>query len=131
MSRKAEIRLNIDLDAENVPTRIEWDATEAPDAGPKVSQSFLLSLWDSDRREAAAIDLWTRDMTIEDMNLFYFQMFHRMADSYMRATKNADVANLIHAFSDDFGHALGLLARDDLHNDEPRQVMAEQDGTGS
>jgi gliding motility-associated protein GldC len=79
---------------------------------------MLLSLWDSDNRTAAAIDLWTKEMTVEDMNLFYYQVFHRLADSYLRATKNTDVAKLIHAFGDDFGHALGLLDQDDPKQNE-------------
>lgn len=119
MSRTAEIKLNVDLDGDNLPTRIEWEASEAGKDGPQSSQSMLLSLWDSDNRTAAAIDLWTKEMTVEDMNLFYYQVFHRLADSYLRATKNTDVAKLIHAFGDDFGHALGLLEQSDPKQDEP------------
>jgi len=42
------------------------------------------------------------------MNLHFYQVFHKMADTYMRATKNTEVANLIHKFGDGFGDALGL-----------------------
>jgi hypothetical protein len=42
------------------------------------------------------------------MNLHFYQMFHKMADTYLRATENSDIAKLIHEFGDDFGERLRL-----------------------
>ena len=108
MSRTAEIKVTVDLDGDNLPTRIEWQATEAQSDGPVPCQSVRLSLWDSENKTTAAIDLWTKDTSIDDMNLHFYQVFHKMADTYLRATKNADVAKLIHEFGDGFGKTLGL-----------------------
>jgi gliding motility-associated protein GldC len=108
MSRTAEIRVSVDLDGDNLPTRIEWQATESKDDKPIQCQSVMLSLWDSEKKASAAIDLWTKDTTIDDMNLHFYQMFHKMADTYLRATKNPEVADLIHEFGDGFGETLGL-----------------------
>ena len=110
-SRTTEIKLTVDLDGENLPTRIEWQATEGQENGPASCQSMMLSLWDSENKTTAAIDLWTKDTTVEDMNLYFYQVFHKMADTYLRATKNADVANSIHEFGDGFGETLGLISR--------------------
>ena len=107
-SRTAEIRLTVDLDADNVATRIEWQAAEAPGGGVATCQSMMLSLWDSEKKATAAIDLWTRDMTIDDMNFFFYQVLHKMADTYLRATKNAPMAESIHEFGNKFGDTLGL-----------------------
>jgi gliding motility-associated protein GldC len=108
MSRTAEIKVTIDLDGNNLPTRIEWQASESLEDGPVSCQSMMLSLWDGDNKTTAAIDLWTKDTTIDDMNLHFYQLFHKMADTYLRATKNSDVAELIHEFGDGFGKTLGL-----------------------
>lgn len=108
MSRTAEITLKVDLDGDNLPTRIEWQATEAKSDGPVPCQSMMLSLWDSEHKTTAAIDLWVKDATIDDMNLHFYQTFHKMADTYLRATKNSEVAKLIHAFGDGFGDKLGI-----------------------
>lgn len=108
MSRTAEIRLTIDLDGDNLPTRIVWNATESPDGGPSEAQSMMLSLWDAEKQTTAAIDLWTKDTTIDDMNQHFFQVIHKMADTYRRATSNSDVADMIKNFGDGFGDALGL-----------------------
>ena len=106
--RTAEIRLTVDLDADNVATRIQWEAAEAPGGGPAACQSMMLALWDSGRKTTAAIDLWTRDMTIDDMNVFFYQVLHKMADTYLRATRNAPMAQSIREFGDEFGDACGL-----------------------
>jgi gliding motility-associated protein GldC len=106
--RTAEIKLRIDLDGENLPTRIEWEASEGQGPGPAHCQAMMLALWDSEKQTTAAIDLWTRDMTVAEMSLHFYQVFHKMADSYRRATKNADAAKLIQEFGERFGETLGL-----------------------
>jgi gliding motility-associated protein GldC len=110
-SRTAEIRMAVDLDAENLATRIVWQASEAPGAGVAKCDSMMLSLWDSEKKSTAAIDLWTREMTVEDMNCFVYQVLHKMADTYLRATKNAALAQSIHEFGDKFGQACGFTIR--------------------
>lgn len=107
-ARTAEIKLTVDLDGDDLPTQIEWQASESGDAGPRQCQSMMLTLWDANEQTTAAIDLWTRDMTVAEMNLHYYQAFHKMADSYLRSTNNAEVARLIREFGDGFGETLGL-----------------------
>lgn len=109
MSRTAEIKLTVDLDDENLPTRIQWQASEGQQGGPASCQSMMVSFWDSESKTTAAIDLWTKDTTVDDMNLYFYQAIHKMADTYLRATKNADIANSIHEFGDGFGKDLGLV----------------------
>lgn len=108
MSRTAEIKVTVDLDGNNLPTRIEWSATDAESDVPVECQSLMLSVWDSASRSSAAIDLWTAETTVDDMNLHFFQMFHKLADTYRRATHNDDVARRIQEFGDGFGKAMGL-----------------------
>ena len=108
MSRTAEIKVLIDLDDDNVPTQIEWQASEAKEDGFVSCQTVMLSLWDSDNNTTASIDLWTKEITIDDMNLHFYQMLRKMADTYLRATNNPDMAKEIHSFADEFGSTLGL-----------------------
>ena len=108
MSRTAEIKVTVDLDDDNLPTAIEWEASESERGGPAECQSFMMSVWDSEAKTTAAIDLWTKETTIDDMNLHFYQLFHKMADTYLRATKNHDIAELIHDFGNGFADKLGL-----------------------
>ncbi len=111
LSRTAEIKLTVDLDGDGLPTRIEWQATEGQENGPASCQAMMVSFWDSQNKTTAAIDLWTKDTTIDDMNLYFYQVIHKMADTYLRATKNAEVADSIHEFGERFGETLGLTSR--------------------
>jgi gliding motility-associated protein GldC len=97
--RTAQIRLKVDLDAQNVATSIEWQADDA--AGPSACQSMMLAVWDRRTRTTAAIDLWTRDMTIDDMNSFLYQVLYKMADTCLRATKNEAAAQSIRKLADE------------------------------
>ncbi len=110
MSRTAEIRVTVDLDKDNVPTAIAWEASEAQSAGPTRCQSMMLSLWDAERKTMAAIDLWAKDTTVDDMNLYFYQALHQMADTYLRATRNRELAKLIHEFGEGFGASVGLAS---------------------
>lgn len=107
-ARTAEIKLTVELDADSLPERIEWEASEADHEGPKPCQAMMLSVWDGENRTTAAIDLWTKDTSVADMNVYFHQVLHRMADTYLRATKDAEVARLIHEFGDKFADAVGL-----------------------
>lgn len=101
-SRTAEIKVTVDLDANDVARRIVWQATEAASAQAPRCEALLLSLWDREQRTTAAIDLWTPEMTIEEMSAFVHQVLHRLADTYQRATKRTAAAQSIHEFADAF-----------------------------
>ena len=134
MSRTAEIKLTVELDDDNVPTAIAWQATEAQSQGPMPCQSMMLSLWDAERKTMAAIDLWAKDTSVDDMNLYFYQAFHQMAATYERATRNGELAQLIHEFGERFGGSVGL-ANNGAANGQSRKLvnlvaMAEQRGNG-
>ncbi|MCH2578636.1 MAG: hypothetical protein MK003_09815 [Pseudomonadales bacterium] len=111
MSRTAEIKMTVDLDGDNVPTRIEWEASEGQEGGPILCESMMLSVWDSENKTTAAIDLWIKDTTIDDINIYFYQVIHKMADTYLKATKNSEISNSIHEFGESFGTSLGILKR--------------------
>jgi gliding motility-associated protein GldC len=108
MSRTAEIKLTVDLDAERIPTCIRWQASDAQHQGPADCEAVMLSVWDSETRTTATIDLWTPKMTVDDMNLHVYQIIHKLADTYRRSTRDREIADLIHQFGDGLGKRLGL-----------------------
>ena len=63
---------------------------------------MLLALWDAEARNAMRIDLWTREMTVQEMNEFVFQTLVSLADSYQGATRNKDLAAEMKIFAREF-----------------------------
>ncbi len=101
MDTESNIRLAVSMDNEAV-TRIRWEADDSPEPGPNDAGAMILSLWDPDKRNALRIDLWVKQMTVDDMNDFFFQTFLSLADTYKRATNDTDLASEIKLFARDF-----------------------------
>ncbi len=108
MPKVSYIKLTVHLDDNRVPEKIEWEATESGSPGVKEAKSFLLSLWDKEDSSTLGIDLWTKEMLLDDMNVHFHQVFLKMADTYKRATKNAEVAGMINDFAREFAKKLEL-----------------------
>jgi gliding motility-associated protein GldC len=99
---KSTINIQVDLDDEKMPEIIEWSA---PDGGVdelQKAKAVLLGLWDGEQKSALRIDLWTKKMMVDEMNDFFYQTFFGMADTYLRATKNADLSNELKEFAKAF-----------------------------
>jgi gliding motility-associated protein GldC len=48
------------------------------------------------------VDLWTKEMMVDEMADFYYQTFVTMADSYERATHQQELVNDIKKFAKEF-----------------------------
>ena len=108
MSKISEIKLTVKLDNNRVPEKIEWEATDAGFKGKKEADSIMLSLWDKKENVTLGIDLWTKEMLVDDMNIHFHQVFLKLADTYKRATKNNEAAKMIEDFSAEFAKKLKL-----------------------
>jgi gliding motility-associated protein GldC len=108
MSRKSEIKITVELDENKMPEKIEWEATDAGFDGKKASKKLMLSLWDEKENVTLGIDLWTKEMKVEEMHSHYHQILLKMADTFERATNNKDAAGMIRNFSDDLTKSLQL-----------------------
>ncbi len=98
MNKNASIHIEVERDSNLNIENINWSATEAPN-GEQKAKAMLLAFWDTDSRRSLRIDLWTKGMTVQDMNDFFFQTFLSMAETYNRATNNGDIAADIKHFA--------------------------------
>ncbi len=94
--KQAQIRLHIELDEENLPDKIFWEASDTPKNGVKEAKSMNLSLWDGELRETIRIDLWAKDMLEDEMKLFVIDSMAGMADTIQSATGDDLMAQEIH-----------------------------------
>ena len=108
MMKESQIKLFVTVDEKKIPVKIEWEADEAGFAGKKESSTIMLSLWDKKDKMTYSIDLWTKDMIVEDMQIHFHQILLKMADTFNRSTNNTEVANLIRNFSSDFAKKTGI-----------------------
>ncbi len=111
MTKTSEINFRIELDEKKLPHKINWQATDAGFNGNKQCSSMMISLWDSEEEVTLGIDLWTKEMLVEDMKIHFYQMFNRMAETYLKATGDNDTSKMISDFSMEFATKLNLLKR--------------------
>ncbi len=110
MTKTADIRLSVTMDDDGIEA-ISWEADDGPEPGEQSAKAMILALWDEERRNAMRIDLWTKDMSVDDMNDFFFQTFVSLADTYRNATNDAALASEIKLFARDFGERAAKSAR--------------------
>jgi gliding motility-associated protein GldC len=95
--KKSEINFKIELDHNNVPEKILWDATDKPEAGFSESKSISLALWDHDQKNTLRIDLWTKEMPVNEMKRFYIDCLGGLAQSVLTSTGDEAMASDINS----------------------------------
>lgn len=90
------------MDQNRVPESISWNASDTTVGENQKAKAFILSLWDGTEKTALRIDLWTRDMMVDEMADFFYQTMITMADSYGRATKHNELVDEMKNFARDF-----------------------------
>ena len=88
IAKTSEIRFKIGLDEHNVPLDIKWMATDSKNNELRDCKSIMISIWDMVQKQTLKIDLWTNDMTTDEMHSHYFQTLLAMTESYAKATGN-------------------------------------------
>lgn len=109
MAKQSEIAIQVHLDENNVPEKLEWRATDAPFKGFKEAKALMVGFWDPVDESALRIDLWTKEMRVDEMDRFYFQSFLTMADSYERSTNNPKGAADLRTFAHEFAKKAGII----------------------
>ncbi len=107
MSKKSEIKIKVELDENLIPEKMSWEATDGGEKG-EIKASFL-SVWDHNQQTALRMDLWTKEMTIDEMKLFMYQTVMTMADSFEKATGMTEEAIDMRDFGNYLGQRLGLV----------------------
>ena len=103
----SEIKFLVDLDENRVPESLSWTAK---DGGVEMedAKAIMLSIWDSKAQETLRIDLWTKDMPVDEMKLFFHQTLVAMSDTFKRATDDEKMAETMKDFCDYFAEKLEL-----------------------
>ena len=105
--KKTQISFNIELDENKIPEKITWSANDGG-VNNKDSKAVFLSVWDHEQQETLKIDLWTKDMPVDQMNVFFHQTLVSMSDTFMRSTNNEKMTDAFKQFCDYFAENLNI-----------------------
>lgn len=105
--KTSEINFKVTVDDNYLPVNIQWEAKDAGETSE--SKSVMIALWDSKENNTMRIDLWTKEMSVDEMKKFYIQNIMTLTDTYSRATGDDKTANEVKALFAEFGRKLGVL----------------------
>jgi len=101
--KKSTILFEIELDGQNVPEKITWQASDNPEGDkPKNTKSASIALWDHDTKQTLRIDVWSKDMPVDEMKKYYVDMIGGLAQSVMNATGDEFMSNEMKRLCDTF-----------------------------
>lgn len=98
---KSSIHIDVELDKDKVPENITWRATDNSDEAQK-AKAMMVAFWDSADKSALRIDLWTKEMMVDEMADFFYQTFMTMGDTFKRATNQQPLVDDIKNFAKEF-----------------------------
>jgi gliding motility-associated protein GldC len=99
---ESTIKINVLLDPDKVPQQINWVASDTNAEMVQKAKAMCIAFWDGADKTALRIDLWTKDMMVDEMADFYYQMFMSMADTFKRATQQQEISDDMKTFAKNF-----------------------------
>lgn len=106
-TKTSKIELNIELDDNQVPEKLHWTAEDGGITNEE-AKAMMLAVWDAKTQETLRIDLWTKDMPVDEMKVFFHQTLVAMSDTFQRATQDDKMSATMKDFCDYFAEKLEL-----------------------
>ncbi|MBN8837020.1 MAG: gliding motility protein GldC [Sphingobacteriia bacterium] len=100
--QKSTIAIDVQLDENKIPDQINWSASGSTADDQQKAKAMMLAFWDGADKSALRIDLWTKEMMVDEMADFFYQTLMGMADSFDRATHNHELVKNMKEFAKDF-----------------------------
>lgn len=110
------ITIDVHLDKMKTPESILWTADSSSDEKLK-AKAMLLAFWDGAEKTALRMDLWTKEMMVDEMADFFYQTMMTMADSFERATHQQELTADLKKSAKDFYNKFRELQ---LKENEPK-----------
>lgn len=112
--KQSEIKFDVTLDDSNIPQQIDWSASDTQ--ADSSCKAVMIALWDTKEKNTLRIDLWTKDMLVDEMKQFYHQNLLSMADTFERATGEKEAAKAMRNFAQEFGERLNIVMKNRFYS---------------
>jgi|TARA_B110000977_G_C10997239_1_gene462394 gliding motility-associated protein GldC len=104
----SKIEITIGLDENKIPEKLHWSAQDGAIKNAE-TKAILLSVWDPEKKDTLKVDLWTKDMPVDEMKQFFHQTLVSMANSFESATNDEKMSATMRDFCDYFAEKLELI----------------------
>ena len=107
VKHSSEINIKVGLDENRVPERLNWSADDG-EIDNMEAKALLLSVWDSSQKDTYKINLWTKEMPVNEMIQFFHQTLTSMADTFETATGDEKMSATMRDFCDYYAEKMGI-----------------------
>jgi gliding motility-associated protein GldC len=106
--KTSEINIKVGVNENNVPIGIHWTAEDG-NVTKSPAKAMMLAIWDEGSKNTMKIDLWTKEMSVEEMKQFFHQTLVTMADSFERATGETNISEDLRDYCLHFATKMNIL----------------------
>lgn len=98
---KQTLKFEVELDENHLPLNIFMEANDGITSENEI-KALMISAWAAQTRETLRIDLWTKDMPVNDMFIMFHQTMMSMSSTLEKATGNLKIASALRDYCDFF-----------------------------
>lgn len=106
-SQTSKIEFTVELDENKIPEKLHWSAQDGGISNEE-AKALLISVWDAKNKDTLRMDLWTKDMPLDEMKQFFHQTLVSMANTFETATNDDKMTATMRDFCDYFAEKLEL-----------------------
>lgn len=109
--KTSEIKFTVQLDDQNIPENIIWEATDSKNKESLACKSVMISLWDHNYKNTLRLDLWTKDMPVDEMKRFFYETLMTMGDTFLKATGETNIVEDLRDYCEHFAEKMELKGK--------------------
>ncbi len=109
--KTSKIAVTVGMNDNNLPVRMKWSAEDG-DVKDSEASAMLLSIWDPKEKNTMKIDLWTKDMSVEEMKQFFHQTLLTLSDTFERATGETKITEDLRDYCYHFADKMKILPKE-------------------
>ena len=108
---KHRLVVDVTMDENMIPEEINWKSSDEQNSSEENAAAALIYFWNKTQNETFNLDLWTKEMSVEEMNKMMFQMIMTIANTYERATSEDQISLAMRDFAEFFGEKTGVIPK--------------------
>ena len=105
---ESTIDIRVRMDENKVPEDITWTAQDGG-VQNRSAKAMALAMWDVAERTAMHMDLWTMEMSVEEMQHFVCHTMMTLATTFEKATSDKAHAEAIRKFTEELARRLNVI----------------------
>ena len=106
--KKSTLKFDLELDENNLPKKIIMNSSDNK-AKDVLLKSVMIAGWDAETKETLRVDLWTKDMMVNEMFIMYHQTLVSMANTLEKSTGHDKLAGALKDYCEFFAKETKII----------------------